>query len=305
MVTILLLLATVPAAPDAPTAQELLANARGLYASAAYEEALAALGSAAAADPAVAAEIERYRALCHFALGNPEAARTAVANMVDQHPLYVPSEADVPPRLLAMLHEVRREMLPDIARRSYAEIRGELTAGRARGAAPALERIVLLASDPDVHDVEGMDDLRLLADGFLALAKAANGPAAPAPSTTTSAEASEVDASAAPGAASAPPARTIYTAADTDVVAPQTVDQTLPPWALNRSSRTGMTFNGYIRIIIDESGSVESAMLLRTVHPAYDPELLRAAKNWRFTAARKDGAPVKYLKVIQVVMKDM
>jgi TonB family protein len=201
----------------------------------------------------------------------------------------------VPPRLLTVLHEVRREMLPDIARKSYADIRAQLTE-RQPQTVPALERIVRMASDPDVSGVEGMEDLRLLADGFLTLARAAAPPpppSAPAATGTTS------------PAKPAPAERPIYTAADTDVVGPQTLDQTMPPFYGNRTSRTGLTFSGYVRVLIDESGVVESVALLRAIHPLYDQELLEAAANWRFTPAQKDGRPVRYLKVVRVIIKDL
>jgi hypothetical protein len=288
------------ATPDPQELQTVIASARGLYASAAYEDALAALANAEPSEPEAAVEVERYRALCFFALGRIDAARGAVARLVDRHPLYVPSEADVPPRLLTMLHEVRREKLPDIARRSYAEIRGDL-AERPAGAAATLERIVRITSDPDVNGVDGMDDLRLLADGFLALAKAAAKPsAAEAPAAPPSPTA---NATAAPTAGAA--ATAIFSAADTDVVPPETIEQKMPRWPRDSAAARGFTYSGYVRVLIDESGNVESAALVRRIHPLYDGELLRAAGNWRYTAARKDGRPVKYLKLVRIVIKDL
>jgi hypothetical protein len=50
---------------------------------------------------------------------------------------------------------------------------------------------------------------------------------------------------------------------------------------------------------------VESVALLRAIHPLYDQELLEAAANWRFTPAQKDGRPVRYLKVVRVIIKDL
>lgn len=295
MVSALLLMLTLSppqgAAPDGQEVQMVLASARGLYASAAYEEALAALGDTESVEPEVAAEMDRYRALCFFALGNTDAARASVVKLVQRSPLYVPAEADVPPRLLTMLHEVRRELLPDIARKEYADIRGQLPEKRPE-TIPTLEQIVRITSDPDVSGIEGMEDLRLLADGFLTLAKAAAPP--PAPPASRPADT--------PSPAAPADRPVIYTAADTDVVPPQTLDQTLPPW--NSTSRTGMTFTGYLRVLIDESGLVETAALLRTIHPLYDPQLLRAAENWRFAPAKKSGSPVKYLKVVRIVVKD-
>jgi hypothetical protein len=300
-----------------PDAQELLASARGLYASAAYEEALAVLGTAEAVEPGVALELERYRALCLFALGQRDAARAALATLVGQHPLYVPTEADLPPTLVSMVHEVRRELLPDIARRTYADVRAQLASGQTAVAVPALERVVQITGDPDVSGVEGMADLRLLADGFLALAKATAAAAPPPETAPTSGSAEAVPAAEpttgtngtttdTPAAASgAAASRALYTAADADVAQPGIIEQEIPPWWINSSSRSGMTFTGYLRVVIDETGAVESAAMLRPVHPGYDPELLRVAKQWRYTPALKDGKPVRFLKVIQIVVRDI
>lgn len=43
---------------------------------------------------------------------------------------------------------------------------------------------------------------------------------------------------------------------------------------------------------------VESAVLHRRVNPIYDRLLLDQTKTWRYTAALKDGTPVKYRKLI-------
>jgi TonB family protein len=304
--TLLLFVALATGGVAAPDAQELLATVRGLYAEAAYEEVLAALEGAEPAEPAAVLEVERYRALCLFALGQRDAARNALARIVERDPLYVATEADVPPRMVSMLHEVRRELLPGIARRAYADVRDQLAGGKATDAAPTLERIVRMTSDPDVNGVEGMEDLRLLADGFLTLAKAAQ-PAKPSTSaqSETGIPATPVGTNGSPGSAGPPPPPPIFTAADTDVVQPQPIEQDMPPWSVNRGPRTGMTFSGYLRIVISEDGTVDSANLVRPIHPAYDTDLLRAARYWRFTPAQKDGKPVRFLKIVRISIKDM
>ena len=50
-------------------------------------------------------------------------------------------------------------------------------------------------------------------------------------------------------------------------------------------------------------GNVQEAVMIRSVHPGYDAELLRAARNWRYVPARKDGKPVKFARVINVLLK--
>lgn len=302
---LLLLLALGPSlalADRAPDAQAALASARELYASAAYEDALAVLGGALPSDRDVAVEVERYRALCLFALGRAQDARAAIEKLVEQDPGFRPAETDVPPRMMAMLREVRRARLPGIARTTYSEARAHLAAKALTAAAPALERVVQIAGDPDVRDVEGMEDLRLLADGFLALAHASATPAASEPVVPPSPSAAAAETGAVPPR-DAEQGSTIYSGNDADVVPPETIEQTMPRVAPSPALRTQTEFAGYLAVTIDETGRVESARLLRSIHPLYDTELLRATGTWRFEPARKDGRAVRYLRIIRVVVK--
>jgi hypothetical protein len=57
---------------------------------------------------------------------------------------------------------------------------------------------------------------------------------------------------------------------------------------------------GVLELVIDNSGAVESAMMRVPVNPQYDRIALTAARNWLYQPATLDGAPVKYLKRIQV-----
>ena len=52
--------------------------------------------------------------------------------------------------------------------------------------------------------------------------------------------------------------------------------------------------------MIDENGSVESAAMNVTIHPSYDPVLLKAARAWKFRPATKDGKPVKYRRYLEI-----
>ena len=303
--TLLLLLALGPSlAGRAPDARDALASARELYASAAYEEALATLAGAIPSDRGVAVEVERYRALCLFALGRADDARAAIEKLVEQDPVYRPAEADVPPRMMAMLREVRRAVLPGIARTTYTEARAHLAAKELTEAAPALERVVRIAGDPDLRDVEGMEDLRLLADGFLALAQASAAPATSEPAAPPSPSAASPENGAGPSR-EAGHGSTIFSGNDADVIPPEAIEQTMPKVAPSPALRTQNGFAGYLGVTIDETGRVESARLLRSIHPLYDSELLRAAGAWRFVPARKDGRPVRYLKIIRIVVKGM
>ena len=40
-----------------------------------------------------------------------------------------------------------------------------------------------------------------------------------------------------------------------------------------------------------------------SIHPVYDPQLLSAAREWRYRPATVDGTPVKFRKMIQVTVE--
>ena len=102
------------------TAQDALGSARDLYASAAYEEALAALGRLKAdASASTVAEIDRYSALCLMALGRASEADKLIESMVMNDPLAQLAVADAAPRVRAAFSAVRQRVLPDVARSLY------------------------------------------------------------------------------------------------------------------------------------------------------------------------------------------
>src|SRR5215831_711272 len=59
-------------------------------------------------------------------------------------------------------------------------------------------------------------------------------------------------------------------------------------------------YKGVLRLIIDRSGAVESVSMPTGTRPAYDQTLMRAAREWKFQPAQRQGRPVKYLKVIEI-----
>jgi TonB family protein len=60
--------------------------------------------------------------------------------------------------------------------------------------------------------------------------------------------------------------------------------------------------NGIVEVVINETGSVESAAMLQPVDPEYDRLVLNAARTWAYQPARRDGAPVKFRKRIQIAI---
>src|SRR5262245_3393404 len=100
-----------------PAQQDTLASAKEFYASAAYDEALQVLAKLKS-DPtsSEATEIAAYQVFCFVALGRSAEARQAAETMVRLNPLYHPPDAETSPRVRAFLEDVRRPLLPDIAR---------------------------------------------------------------------------------------------------------------------------------------------------------------------------------------------
>jgi TonB family protein len=53
-------------------------------------------------------------------------------------------------------------------------------------------------------------------------------------------------------------------------------------------------------VVIDTMGGVESVSMVSPISPQYDRLALNAARLWQYQPARVDGAPVKFLKRIQI-----
>src|SRR5262245_33504058 len=94
-----------------------LTAARELYASGDYEQALTRLSKAS--DDKAADEIDKYRALCLLALGRTAETERSLQQLITRRPLFKMSETDVSPRLVTIFHDVRRRLLPGIAREMY------------------------------------------------------------------------------------------------------------------------------------------------------------------------------------------
>ena len=144
--------------------------------------------------------------------------------------------------------------------------------------------------DERVED-QGVADLRTLASGFRDLSKAAAVPPRPAvdpPPATVPA------ASPAPGTPAPPPANRVYTAADAQVKRPTVISQPLPAWRPDNPVEERQSYHGSVELVISEEGQVLSAVLLESVHTRYDPLLLKAAQEWKFRPATRDGKPVRY-----------
>jgi TonB family protein len=56
-------------------------------------------------------------------------------------------------------------------------------------------------------------------------------------------------------------------------------------------------------IVIDEAGTVASVVVRQSIAPWYDELLTSEAKRWSYKPATKNGTPVRYRKLVQVVVE--
>jgi hypothetical protein len=276
--------------------QDPLTRAKDLYASAAYDEALAVLDQLKLdSSPANAVEAGQYRAFCLLALGRSDEGRRTIATLVESDPLFRPAETQTSPRLLAVFRDVRRELLPQIVQHLYADAKGAFDRKEMEAAATGFDRVLVLMDDPDAPTSQSATDLRMLASGFRDLCKLG-----------TTAAAAVAAAPAAPPvlAPTTPPKLSepsrLYGPNDTSVIAPVVVSQTMPPWRPSKILGARREYQGALALVIDERGNVESVTLLEGVQPEYNAVLLKAAREWKFKPAVKDGVAVRYRKVVGV-----
>jgi len=279
-----------------------LRAARDLYASAAYEEALAELsrvGANVAPTQAVALETDAYRAFCMVALGRGGEAETIAESLVRRNPmLAVDQYRDVSPRLTAMFATVRKRMMPQLIREEYRTARARI-AEKGSDAESRLTHVREMLAEAQKMGAwdETLDDVETLVDGFLELSRASGrdvAPTMPASSTAGTVPRSTP-------AASSPPAPVAFRAEDAGIVAPVAIFQDSPrvsPELLEFVKRLHRT--GKIDVVIDERGSVDGVIVTQSVNPAYDSQIVAAARTWRYRPAMKDGIPVRFVKTVVV-----
>ncbi len=283
LVPFLLTLSLLGAAVFAFAADPALEQAKTLYASASFEDALAAISrvdAAESADP----EVLLYKALCLLALGRPQEASVATRTLVSVTPLFTPDTTDLPPRFQTLWLDTRKTILPGVAREAFSSARVRY---QAKEYAPALEQfqaVLSLTNDPTWKDSAEANDLRTLASGFMDLAQAAiPKPAPPAPEPVV------VAAPPPPP----PPAPVIIEPA-------VAIRQDMPRWSPPNRMIATQNFDGAVRVVIDETGRVTEATIVRPTHVSYDTMLLRAARSWTYRPATRNGQPIASEKVVDV-----
>lgn len=277
--------------------EDSLATARNLYASAAYEDALAVLNRITPSPNQPSEEtraVDQYRALCLLALGRAAEAERAIEAVVTGDPAYRPA-ADVSPRVRTAFSDVRRRILPVLIQKHYAFAKAAFDRREFGLAATSFTQVLQAMTDPDVEAAANqspLSDLRTLAAGFRDLAETAAAPPPPPP------PAPEPVPAAAPAPA-APAAPRVFTASDDGVVPPIVIRQNLPPYPGQIASPR----QGLIDVVIDENGLVEAALMTQRITRQYDNLAIAATKTWRYYPARQNGVPVKYRKAVQISIK--
>ena len=262
----------------AAAAQDPLQGIKDLYASAAYEDALSAVGKLDAGSPRI--EAEEYRVFCLVALGRVDEADRVVETLLTARPEYRPDPAEASPRIQALFAQVRRRVGPVLVKRTYQQARAAMERKDRDEAIAGFEAMLRIADDPDVRTDANVAELKELGSGFLELSRAI--PAKPAPPPAVAA------------AASAPAPRIV-------IVPPVVIQQKLPAWVPEAGNRFS-EFKGAVRVQISAEGKVVSAEMIKSVHPVYDQLLLRAARGWQYQPALKDGVPIPMEKTVEVTV---
>jgi hypothetical protein len=295
---------TVAAASD-----ESLARAKDLYRSAAYDEALAALDRIAVESTGTTkVEANEYRLFCLIALDRRIDARGVIESMVNADPFYQLSTDQASPRVRTMFRDIRQSLLPAIVQREYNSAKTAFDK-QDGDATEQFDRVLKLLEDPLIAPTPALNDLRLVASGFRDLSRArapkVEFAAATAPVVAQMQATPVTPASGAVAPANTPsPARSgppVYRDGDPDVTAPVTIRQALPQWILPQGTRPGAWQpEAILEVTISESGDVVSAILRKPFHPSYDPQLVKAAMAWKYEPARREGVPVRYIKLVAI-----
>ncbi|OFW15507.1 MAG: hypothetical protein A3F70_12600 [Acidobacteria bacterium RIFCSPLOWO2_12_FULL_67_14] len=144
-----------------------------MYASAAFEEALAMLEGAESSDPSVRVAVYQCRALSLLALRRDSEAQQEIAAMIAIDPTAPTALGAVPPRFRAMVLAVWLPRLRVIVQQHYAQGKTFFRAGAWQEAAGAFHVVLNLLdyADAGARSDRVLADLRELASEYLALAQ--------------------------------------------------------------------------------------------------------------------------------------
>ena len=81
------------------------------------------------------------------------------------------------------------------------------------------------------------------------------------------------------------------------------ISQALPAWLPSDSLSRRSTFSGSIKVSIGTDGRVSAAEMVESVHPTYDPMLLREARGWLYQPAKRNDVPVASELTVEVTLR--
>src|SRR5262245_18581246 len=169
-ISLSLVLTTWVIASPRAVAQDTLQTVKDLYASAAYEDALSAVGRLGAVAPTV--ETAEYRVFCLVALGRMVEADRAVEALLTAEPEYHPDPAPASPRILSLVSQVRHRIGPSLVKQAYQRGRAAMDHKDRDEAIEQFETMLRLADDADVRGDAMVSELKDLGAGFLTLSRA-------------------------------------------------------------------------------------------------------------------------------------
>lgn len=256
-----------------------LSEARTLYASASYGDALRMLDTllSGSLSREERQPIELYRVLCLVALGRRADADVAIDAMIQRDPFFRPTSEEIPPRLRAAFTDARKRLLPSVVQQDYAAAKRAFDRKEFAAAGETFKRVLNMLAEPEMAAEASrppLSDLKTLAEGFHDLSAKAGAPP-PLPRLV--------------------PGR-VYSAEDRGVIPPTTLKQRVPPFR-GKISGPG---EGIVEVIIDSTGEVESARMVVPLNSQYDPQLVNAAKGWQYKPATLGGAPVMFKKQVKI-----
>jgi hypothetical protein len=282
-------------------AQDTLDAARQLYASASYDDALSMLDrlkSQLAGDRVRVNTVEQYRAFCLLAVGRRPEAERAVESIVASEPGFRPEES-ASPRVLSVFRDVRQRVLPGAVRQRYEAAKASFDQKAYDAAITQFDAVLALLELPEIVAADpSLADLRTVTRGFKDLARAANVPPPPPPPPVAATPEPPKPAASTP--AVPPPAPTMFGAADKDVTPPVVVRQQPPAWPKTLPMPSGQ--RAILDMVVDARGLVESIAVRPSLGAVYDGLVATASQQWLYKPALKDGAPVKYRRLFQIVV---
>jgi tetratricopeptide (TPR) repeat protein len=263
-----------------------LGQARALYESAEYEKALAAMEQidSVAMTREQARDRALYQALCLLALNRRSEAESRIEEVLQAQPLLRLEEDGMPPRLRAIVDDVRGRIAPALAQQHYRLGKSHFDRADYDRALQDFTLVLQLLEDLNAPSgASDLADIKTLAAGFGDLARRS---LASTDDTPT------------------PPPPVISTRSESEtIVPPVTIRQQIPRYQPVVGPTSELVLRGLVDILIGPSGDVQSVTIVKSIEPRYDSILITAAKQWKYRPATQSGKPVEFLKRLVIDVK--